>query len=35
MEKPTIIHQSSPYHTASTLLVNAIYGLIPFLKDIV
>lgn len=32
MEKLTIIHQSSPYHTASTLLVNAIYGLIPFFK---
>ena len=32
MEKPTIIIQSSPYHTASTLLVNALYGLIPFFK---
>lgn len=32
MEKPTIIVQTSPYHTASTLLVNAIYGLIPFFK---
>ena len=32
MEKPTMIIQSSPYHTASTLLVNALYGLIPFFK---
>lgn len=33
MENPTIIIQASPYHTASTLLVNAIYGLVPFLKN--
>jgi hypothetical protein len=32
MEKPTVIIQASPYHTASTLLVNAIYGLVPFFK---
>ena len=32
MENPTIIIQASPYHTASTLLVNAIYGLVPFFK---
>ena len=32
MEKPTVIIQASPYHTASTLLINAIYGLIPFFK---
>ncbi len=29
----TLIIQTSPYHTASTLLINAIYGLIPELFD--
>ena len=29
----TLIIQTSPYHTASTLLVNALYGLIPHLSD--
>jgi hypothetical protein len=29
----TVIFQSSPYRTASTLLVNALYGLIPSLID--
>ena len=32
MEHPTIITQTSPYHTASTLLINALYGLVPFFK---
>jgi hypothetical protein len=31
--KKTLIIQTSPHHTASTLLVNALYGLIPSLKD--
>ena len=30
--KKTLIIQTSPMHTASTLLVNALYGLIPSLK---
>lgn len=29
----TLIIQTSPTHTASTLLVNALYGLIPELSD--
>ena len=29
----TLIIQTSPYHTASTFLVNAIYGLIPELSN--
>jgi len=29
----TLIIQTSPYHTASTLLVNALYGLIPELSN--
>ena len=29
----TIIFQTSPMHTASTVLVNILYGLIPHLKD--
>jgi hypothetical protein len=29
----TIIFQTSPPHTASTVLVNILYGLIPHLKD--
>jgi len=29
----TIIFQTSPPHTASTVLVNILYGLIPYLKD--
>lgn len=32
MEHPTVITQTSPYHTASTLLINALYGLVPFFK---
>ena len=28
-----LIIQTSPFHTASTFLVNAIYGLIPELID--
>lgn len=31
--KPILIIQTSPYRTASTLLVNALYGLIPTLSD--
>ncbi len=31
--KKTLIIQTSPHHTASTLLVNALYGLIPRLKN--
>ena len=29
----TLIIQTSPHHTASTLLVNAMYGLIPELSN--
>lgn len=33
MQKKTLIIQTSPHHTASTLLVNAVYGMIPYLSD--
>lgn len=33
MNKKTLIIQTSPFHTASTLLVNILYGLLPGLFD--